>query len=127
MFEQVTADQPRDKGFADLMLRLGIALAFVLFGFDKFPSGPTAYWVRFFDQVGIGQWFRYFTGFVEVGAAVLVVIPKTTRVGIALLAVTMASAALIVFHLGRTADSTFPGFFFVVLTVIWWARGRRSE
>jgi putative oxidoreductase len=127
MFEQVTADQPRDKGFADLMLRLGIALAFVLFGFDKFPSGPTAYRVRFFDQVGIGQWFRYFTGFVEVGAAVLVVIPKTTRVGIALLAVTMASAALIVFHLGRTADSAFPGFFFVVLTVIWWARGRRSE
>ena len=52
------------------MLRAGIALAFALFGLEKFPSGADAHWVRFFDQVGVGQWFRYFTGILATTMAV---------------------------------------------------------
>src|SRR5579871_883251 len=71
------------------MIRGSVALIFVLAGADKFGSG----WIGFFDQVGIGQWFRYFTGGVEIPGAVLVMIPRTVLAGLALLGCTMASAA----------------------------------
>ena len=38
--------------------------------------------MKFFDQVGVGQWFRYFTGLVEVFGALLVLIPKTAQAGL---------------------------------------------
>ena len=127
MFDQIRTSQNRDR-IGDWVLRGGVALVFVLFGFDKFPSGPGAPWVKFFDQVGIGQWFRYFTGVVEVAGALLVLIPKTVRIGLALLAITMACAALIVIlRLGRPADSVFSGIFFAILAALWWTRSRNTE
>src|SRR5256885_6620086 len=36
--------------------------------------------VTTFDQIGIGQWFRYFTGGLEVSAAILLLIPKTSAI-----------------------------------------------
>lgn len=94
MFEEVTSDKAPDK-IGDWVLRVGIALAFVLFGLDKFPSDAGAQWVRFFDQVGVGQWFRYLTGIVEVIGGALALIPAAARVGLAILATTMAVASAI--------------------------------
>ena len=34
--------------------------------------------VAMFEQIGIGQWFRYFTGGLEVACAVLLLIPGTS-------------------------------------------------
>lgn len=122
MFEATEKTANRDQ-LGDWILRGGVALMFVLFGLDKFPSHPGASWVQFFDQVGIGQWFRYFTGIVEVAGALLVLIPQTARWGLALLAVTMASAALIVtFRLGHPADAIISGLFCLILTAFWWTR-----
>jgi fucose permease len=39
-----------------------------------------------FDAVGLGQWFRYFTGTLEIVGAVLLLMPKTTGFGALLLA-----------------------------------------
>jgi hypothetical protein len=50
MFEATTSNQPSDK-IADWVLRGGVALAFILFGFDKFSSNPDGEWVKFFAQV----------------------------------------------------------------------------
>jgi len=50
--------------------------------------------VAMFEQIGIGQWFRYFTGALEVACAVLLLIPGTSAIGAALLAVTMVGAIL---------------------------------
>lgn len=100
-------------------------MAFVLFGLEKFPSSPEAMWVKMFQQIGIGQWFRYFTGVVEVLGGVLVLIPRTVTAGLASLACTMAGAALIVaFVLGRPGDSVFPLLFLVALSVFWLSRRR---
>lgn len=123
MFDQtIYTTQGRDR-LGDWVLRAGVALAFLLFGMDKFPSGPDAAWVRFYREIGVGQWFRHFTGVVEVAGAMLVLIPKTARAGLALLAVTMACAALIVcFRLGRPADSIVSAFLFLVLSALWWTR-----
>jgi uncharacterized membrane protein YphA (DoxX/SURF4 family) len=117
MFERVGEDEGR--GLSDWMKRGAVALLFVLAGLDKFTPG----WVGFFDQVGIGQWFRYFTGVVEIGGAVLVLIPWTVSAGLALLACTMASAALIlIFVIHHPADSVVSGALFIALALFWWSR-----
>jgi putative oxidoreductase len=125
MFEKAIAPQPR-SAIGDWILRGCIALAFVLFGLDKFPSGPDAPWVKLFQEIGAGQWFRNFTGVVEILGGVLVLIPWTVTPGVALLACTMASAALILtFVLGRPADSVVSILIFIALAAFWWNRRSR--
>ena len=122
MFEQASAPEARNA-LGDWILRGGIALVFVLFGMEKFPSGPESSWVKMFEQIGFGQWFRYFTGIVEVLGGVLVLIPRTATAGLALLACTMAGAAcILIFIVGRPADSIFSGLFFIGLTAFGWVR-----
>jgi len=116
----------RRNVLSDWMFRGAIALVFVLEGTEKFSSDPHSSWVRLFQQIGMGQWFRYLTGAVEVLGSVLVLIPWTVTAGLALLACTMAAATLIVlFVIGRPADSVFPGIFFLGLAASYWSRRRR--
>jgi putative oxidoreductase len=91
MFNESTPVPSRDK-IGDWVLRVGIGLVFALFGREKFTDPM---WVSFFDQVGVGQWFRDFTGVVEMAGAALVLFPKTTRIGALILAITMVVASLI--------------------------------
>jgi uncharacterized membrane protein YphA (DoxX/SURF4 family) len=122
MFEEASKGEARNK-ISDWVLRGGIALVFVLFGLEKFPSNPEGPWVKLFQEIGIGQWFRNFTGVVEILGGVLVAIPRTARVGLALLAATMASAALILdFKIRRPGDSVISTGFFILLAAFWWAR-----
>jgi uncharacterized membrane protein YphA (DoxX/SURF4 family) len=122
MFEHTPKTEERDR-LTDWVLRSGVALVFVLFGMEKFNSRPDASWVKFFSAVGFGQWFRYVTGIVEVVGGLLVLIPRIARAGLALLAITMAAAAMIVtFRLGRPADAIVSALFFLVLSGFWWAR-----
>jgi putative oxidoreductase len=108
---------------SEWMIRGGIALAFVLFGLEKFSSRPDGAWVKLFQEIGAGQWFRDLTGVVEVAGALMVLIPKTAQSGLALLALTMGSAALIVaFRLGRPGDAVVSTLFFLALSAAWWAR-----
>ncbi len=65
MFEQASPGEWRNQ-IADWVLRGAITLVFVLFGLEKFPSAPGTPWVKLFQQIGFGQWFRYFTGVVEI-------------------------------------------------------------
>jgi len=44
---------------ADWTTRAAIALAFASFGVEKLFGSN---WVPLFAQIGLGQWFRYFTG-----------------------------------------------------------------
>jgi uncharacterized membrane protein YphA (DoxX/SURF4 family) len=124
MFEDASAGESRNK-IADWVLRGGICLVFLLFGSEKFPSTPGTPWVKLFQEIGIGQWFRFVTGVVEILGGVLVVIAWTARAGLALLTVTMASAALILdFVVGRPGDSVISTGFFLLLAAFWWTRRR---
>jgi hypothetical protein len=51
--------------------------------------------VQLFDLIGIGQWFRYVTGIVEVAGAILLLVPSTGFFGGLLLCVTMVVGAAI--------------------------------
>jgi putative oxidoreductase len=118
MFEQAGVGEPRNA-FGEWMSRGAIAVFFCAVGMDKFGNS----WVKFFDQVGIGQWFRYFTGIVEIAGGLLVLIPATVTLGLGLLACTMASAALILtFVLHRPQDSVFSGALLIGLVAYWWNR-----
>lgn len=120
MFEQANLSEGRSV-LVDWALRGGIGAAFILIGWEKFPDGTQ--WVGLFQQIGLGQWFRYFTGAVEMLGGVLVLVPWTVTAGLALLASTMAAAALIhAFVLGHPANGIFPGAFFVGLAAFWWSR-----
>jgi putative oxidoreductase len=119
MFEQATARDSRNV-LADWLVRTGIAVAFVIFGLEKF-NGPQ--WVKIFQQIGWGQWFRYFTGVVEIAGGALLLLPWTVTAGLALLVCTMGSATLIwVFVLGPPANGIITGAFCVGLVLFWLSR-----
>jgi uncharacterized membrane protein len=68
-------------------VRLFLALAFGAAGAAKLAGVPQM--VQIFDHIGIGQWFRYVTGIVEITGAILLLVPQTGFFGGLLLAVTM--------------------------------------
>jgi uncharacterized membrane protein YphA (DoxX/SURF4 family) len=120
VFEQAAAGEARNP-LSDWILRGAIALVFVYEGIAKF--GEASDWIKLFREIGFGEWFRNFAGVVEIAGGVLVLIPKTVTAGLALLACTMASAALILaFVIGRPWDSVFSGAFFIGLMFFWWSR-----
>jgi hypothetical protein len=64
-------------------LRVLLGAAFLAAGGAKL-AGVQAM-VEIFDKVGIGQWFRIVTGLLEVSGGILLLIPRLTFYGAALL------------------------------------------
>jgi uncharacterized membrane protein YphA (DoxX/SURF4 family) len=50
--------------------------------------------VATFQKIGVGQWFRYLTGFLEVVGAIGLVIPRFAFYGAALLVIVMIGAVI---------------------------------
>jgi putative oxidoreductase len=87
------------------------AATFLLAGGSKLAG--VAPMVEMFDKIGLGQWFRYLTGCLEVTGAILLLIPATVILGGALLAVTMVGA--IATHLFILGGSPVPAIVLLVL------------
>lgn len=68
-------------------MRLLLALVFGAAGAAKLAGDPQM--VQIFELIGIGQWFRYVTGMVEVAGAMFLLVPGTGFFGGLLLGVTM--------------------------------------
>jgi putative oxidoreductase len=85
--------QPPRRDAAFWVVRFGVALIFVSFGLEKFDARPNSEWVSIFARIGLGQWFRVFTGVVEVLGGLLLGTRWTGRYGAVILAATMAGAA----------------------------------
>src|SRR5689334_20555549 len=64
-------------------IRVSVALVFFITGFDKFLSPPE--WDQVFKLIGWGNWFRYFTGIVEMTGGLMFLLPATTTIGAVLL------------------------------------------
>jgi uncharacterized membrane protein YphA (DoxX/SURF4 family) len=91
------AIEERRSGVQTAMLwiaRLALVVAFVFIGSSKFDSDPRSMWVQLFDKIGFGQWFRYFTGAMQIAGAVLMLHRRTITVGTAMLGCTMVGAAI---------------------------------
>lgn len=63
--------------------RILVALMFLAAAGMKLTGQPMM--IAEFQQVGLGQWFRYFTGSLELIGAVLVLLPRFTTFGALLL------------------------------------------
>lgn len=80
---------PRRLSATDWALRVGVAVVFSVFAAEKLVGSN---WVALFGAIGVGQWFRYFTGAVQLGGALLLLVPQTARLGGALIGSTLAGA-----------------------------------
>src|ERR1700716_4122043 len=67
-----------------------VALAFIGAGGGKLAG--TAVMVELFDKIGLGQWFRYFTGLLEVAGGIGLLISRYAFYAAVLLAIVMAGA-----------------------------------
>ena len=103
--------------------RIMIALVFVSVGWSKFDN---AMWIRLFDQIGFGQWFRYLTGVMQIAGGVLVLIPPLALAGVALAACTMVGAVLAwltVLH--APANAPIPGVLLALLIALGFSEYQR--
>ena len=107
---------------ADWTTRAAIALAFASFGVEKLFGSN---WVPLFAQIGLGQWFRYFTGAVQLTGSALLLIPRTARVGAALIGCTMLGAMFVhMFVLHAGANAIIPAALLgLVIAAGWKGRG----
>jgi putative oxidoreductase len=67
------------------VLRVLAAALFLFAGFMKLAGHPTM--VQEFDLVGLGQWFRYLTGVLELVGGVAILVPSVSVFGAILLLV----------------------------------------
>ena len=118
----VLATPGKTSNIALWTLQALVALTFVAAGSGKLLGSRDM--IALFDAVGIGQWFRYVTGSLEVLGALLLIVPGTSAFGAALLACVLAGAVvthLTVLHTAPTA----PLMLFALTALI--AFGRRSQ
>jgi putative oxidoreductase len=111
------------RAFAVVLWALQIvsAVLFLLSGTLKLSGAPMM--VQMFGAIGLGQWFRYFTGGLEVISAVLLLVPSLARFGAIALAVTMVGAILThLFIIG--GNPAVPIALLAATTTIAWVRSR---
>ena len=105
------------------ILQIGAAGMFLMVGFFKLTGDPQM--VGLFDAIGLGQWFRYVTGSLEVLGAVLLLIPGLSGLG-ALLLVGVTLGAVTT-HLFIVGGSPLPAIILLIVTgVVAWARRKRT-
>jgi uncharacterized membrane protein YphA (DoxX/SURF4 family) len=105
------------------ILQLGAAIMLGMAGFSKLTGAEQM--VGLFESIGVGQWFRYVTGLLEITGAVLLLIPTLAGVGALLLACVMLGAvATHLFVIGGSPLT--PLVLLAVLLVIAWGRRRRT-
>ena len=80
----------RARTFALWLVQISAASMFLAAGLSKL-AGATAM-VQMFDAVGVGQWFRYVTGSIEVTAALMLLVPGLAFFGALALAAVMLGA-----------------------------------
>ena len=90
--------------YALLGARVLLTLAFLAAGAGKLAGAEMM--VATFDTLGLGQWFRYLTGLIEVSGAVLLWIPGLTAWAAVLLVCTMIGA--VIAHLAVLGPSFVP-------------------
>jgi putative oxidoreductase len=129
---KLAVEETRGAGdvLAEWLPRIAVALVFFDVGYEKFNSAGM--WVRIFATIGAGDWFRYLTGVMQVGGALLLLVPPLVPLGAAVLACTMIGAIVVnifVLHTGFAA--IIPALLLTAIAFVGWraitaSRERRS-
>jgi putative oxidoreductase len=86
-----TARRGRASLVALWLTQIALAGLFVMSGGSKLAGVPAM--IELFDAVGVGQWFRYVTGTIELTSAIALLVPATAPFGALLLIPTMIGAS----------------------------------
>ena len=115
------ADTSRTRVLAGSVLRalpaIAIGLLFIFIGYGKFSSRGV--WVTIFEQIGLGQWFRIFTGVVQVTGGVLMIPRRTRSAGAVLLGCTMLGAAIVDVVVIGSPVAIVPLLLLIVIAAVW--------
>lgn len=87
-----TRQMSRGLNVAHWALQIAGAVMIGMAGYMKLVGVPDM--VGLFDAIGIGQWFRYVTGGLEFGGAVLLLVPPLAGLAAIVLALVMVGAIL---------------------------------
>jgi putative oxidoreductase len=107
------------------LTKLALAGMFMFTGGLKLTGAPAL--VALFDAIGVGQWFRYVTGSIEVASAVALLVPSLAPFGALLLVPTMVGA--IATHLFSVGGSAVPATVLLIgsLAIVWARRDQLAS
>lgn len=118
-----TTSAPRGRFSRGLSwtLRILAAAVFLAAGSAKLAGVPMM--IEVFEHIGIGQWFRFFTGAVEIAGAIALLLPRTFAFSGAMLAAMMLVATFV--HLFIIGGSPAPAIVLMLITatIAWLHRG----
>jgi len=121
-------NEGKGKKVGEWVLSGVLAVMFLFAGGFKLSGAQVA--IDNFANWGYPDWFRVVTGLIEVAAGVLVVIPRTSFLGVALILPTMVGAMLTHLVHAETRNVPLPLILFVLAAVLaylrWPERFRRS-
>jgi putative oxidoreductase len=101
------------------VVQIALASLFLLAGGSKLAGAPPT--VALFDAIGVGQWFRYVTGIIEVGSAIALFVPSLALFGaVAIVATMLGAIATHVFVVGGSPAA--PAVLLLAALVVVWAR-----
>ena len=105
------------------VLQIGAAAMFLMAAYSKLSGDEMM--VQVFDKVGLGQWFRYLTGALEVVGAILLLTPWFSGLGALLLVAVMLGA--VASHLFILGGSPLMAIVLLLVTaIIAWGRRDRT-
>lgn len=97
-----------------LIIKVVLSFAFVAAGLAKLAGAEMM--VQTFEAIGVGQWFRYVTGVIEIAGAALLWMRGREIFGAGLLTCTMAGAVLA--HLLFIGPSAVPALILGILSAV---------
>jgi putative oxidoreductase len=112
-----------ERGRASLialwLAQIALAVMFLMAGGSKLAGVPAM--VGLFDAIGLGQWFRYVTGVIEIASGVALLVPSAAIFGAMLLIPTMIGAIVVnVFIV--PGSPVMPLLLLLVAAAVAWAR-----
>ncbi len=116
-----TASRGRARGravnIALWVLQVLLALLFAMAGFVKVIGNPAM--VEMFATIGVGQWFRYLVGVLEIAGAVGVLVPRLSGLAALGLVCLMVGATLTNLFVLGTSPLLTIGLLVVAALVAW--------
>ncbi len=117
----------RQRGRAALialwLAQVALAVMFLMAGGSKLAGVPAM--VSLFDAIGLGQWFRYVTGVIEVTSGIALLVPSAAIFGALLLIPTMLGAAAANLFLGQSP--AIPLVLLLVAAAVAWTRRNQLQ
>jgi putative oxidoreductase len=80
------------------ILRVLLGVTFLGIGIEKLTG--TMGTIPFFDAIGWGQWFRYFSGALDTAGALLIFVPRWTSLGALIISCTVGLGTFLCFTKG---------------------------